>query len=1270
MKNIKLVLILLFLFSQIVFSSYYLDETIQRPWTDKSWVYGNTNIINIAWTDYWIPVPSITKSDIHKPLDSLEMNSIDMGELDISVNQKFLTYWNYAVSNKVNADNSKKECQLFLGSGKFDLLQPIKFWGDVLFKNGMTECLSYGTYWKGTMDNSVSMLEYGNKKINSQIKVTRELYTQSKKAGLCNDYPGKEGESCKQAEQMFEIIDSDSSEFDYVGLNEIKTNEEILKKNLFSSVPDTSNFSSIILSTWASDGAVNKLELLNLQLVSDLKDTNTNLVLLASDSGTKEMGASAALANLDREGIGKITESATVGQYLGSSDKNPVSERLLAAKDKLIRAKALLTEAKTEISSKPQNYVIDATSNILAANSIFSEIISDSSILDDSKEVVASKRTEAEDEQVRFNDATKSKLVTGDAKKFFDDSVSMLEKGDNAAILGLKFDYYQKSAKNARLALASFSENGGDATAEFDSEILRLDALISNANKDGIDTYFEKTELLLIKSDKKVSLLGELGTIRESILAKGYLQFSSMENRRAELLANIALDSTLADLRTTLSIEEGNSFDSNGKLIYENAAGHINQIQSKYDFVDSEISKRKDVILSNSLITSASYSFSEVHLDEFTDISVYVHIYNPKNYGSENVKTVIKLPVEVELLKLDLVSPPSELKDIVQNGKELQVYLKDVSPYHSYDLQFQKSKIIARTKNSKTFSKGSSVNSVEVSYTNTFVLDNDIPSLFLPDYEQLLVDGISYDFGALSKGTHTLNAVKTFDNAYYVNTSNYRASKVGLNSEVSYSTKIQPYLDIDSLEIYPDGLTNEKIKNLQIYSRSGEPIGNKGIIGNNNYYFEIKNLKANKTAEVLISYIVENSLEYVSDQLSLLESLNSTVEIRAFLVSARTNLIANNTEAALRNMDSAEQLIQKMHIEDLANEKQLNQLKIKLENEFDELSNLKEASLKLGVNDASIELLNTQANLIRQKLTQSDSMDKFSAISSLKEIDLTIKDKTISSRKKDAFIEFNKLKSTHLSVIGNTDDPAFDIFEQKFRKLEVTNSPDDFVEMLSALNDVKLLVSTSTSASSSYLSEFSIKFETMKSKLNQVLSAYLSQQSKAKGSKYEQLFSISKTALNKKISSFEDLLKNKKSKNELDDAFGDVSSDADTIINTVALLKSDSSSKLSSIKAMFASKKSILSDSQQTSLAGLIANLEQSNASGDYIDVLKGSEVVSNNLAKNSGSIDNSQLLILGITAILIIAIVIVYIVKPKNPFDADKKTKSKYVKKLERADD
>ena len=363
MRNLILILLSLFMFSQLVFSDFYLREHIDRPWNDRSWINNNSNIYQFLGNEYWLP-RDITTHDhfIYPSLDSLELEKTD----GLGHDEKLTAILADARSSKSKADFSKTECESFnYGAWTFTLIY------EELVKHGLTECLSYGKYWKGTMENSISSVEYSNARINKYISNIFSSYQISKAAGFCDsDYSGVGASSCKNAGQLLSIT-TGQTDFDYANLADIAQKEGHFIGNLKNPAPDTKDYYQIVSGVWGDGGTIAKLGSLDASLSSDMVKAN-DLISQSLDKAKMSQGnAQIDLQKLAGNQLNLITTSSSVGEELGGSNNYQISSRYSDLLSKKGQADKMLADANFQFSRKQDGYAKSAALNVSVSESLF-----------------------------------------------------------------------------------------------------------------------------------------------------------------------------------------------------------------------------------------------------------------------------------------------------------------------------------------------------------------------------------------------------------------------------------------------------------------------------------------------------------------------------------------------------------------------------------------------------------------------------------------------------------------------------------------------------------------------------------------------------------------------------------------------------------------------------------------------------------------------------------------------------------------------------------
>ncbi len=930
-------LILLFLFCQIV------NSALPRPWNNPLWLVNNSNILYINSKDVWFPGLFETS------VDGLKLEKIEEQEIgDIH----FKSLINKAIKNKGETAVAAKKCAdvyadiknnptkkldeilnksageawkdasigaaagaLIFGTASGGALAiPGAIAGGVvggaigglstifgaLFSNTQDDriveltdtCSDYGKKWRALMDSTMDVVDYSFEELKEKWDMALNSYEKLRYAGVCDeDYYSTGRETCDY------IKDIVSSEYGTYSPGIIELRKE-LRNGLSNQIPNTGAYYEIVMAIWEDNGSVGEAKDLAKLAEQKLTDAEDNAKMLLRLTEELKDETNKKLEELEKEKPEKIAESFLISEIVSSEKKETISKMFSEIKTNVEQATKKYNNAKLIYATKKISYVKNSVAMLKDIENTYQNIDENiDTINNEIEEIVEEKQKEAAALLDEFEKITKDKFVPDDAIKNYENAKSDFEKVSSANALGDKFEYLEYAAANARFAINIFENKPLEKIVNIKAAIRNAKELIKAAENDGIDASSENEEMKLIEKIEESWVLDNVKNIEDSILTKAKILYGDLENKRRLLLRQIELGKeATADLRTTMLAAEKNAFYSDGRIDYRNAIGRLKEIEATYKEIEAELEKsRKDIVL-NALEKASDVSFDVVELDKPTDISITFAISNSFGYGADNAAVEFEFPYDLEIFKSEVND--NNIAEIIKTRGKTKLILKKIEPYSNYLIKINKQEVLASTISKKTSAVGNADGSADVEEKIEFELAVDARMHF---DDEVKIDGLDYNSAELRKGKHALERKYKIDDAYQIKTENYHANKIGLKTKVEFDYIIDSSIDLQKLTIYMQ-LNNEKIKDLDIVSLSGESVSNIRKLDNGIVLFDIKDIDANSDATIRIIYNIEDVSDYINEKIALFDSYDLSNDNELRLEEAKDKFAKNDSETALKKI--------------------------------------------------------------------------------------------------------------------------------------------------------------------------------------------------------------------------------------------------------------------------------------------------------------------------------------------------------------------------------
>ena len=345
----------------------------------------------------------------------------------------------------------------------------------------------------------------------------------------------------------------------------------------------------------------------------------------------------------------------------------------------------------------------------------------------------------------------------------------------------------------------------------------------------------------------------------------------------------------------------------------------------------------------------------------------------------------------------------------------------------------------------------------------------------------------------LEKGPHILRSVSSATNAFSTESGNFSVKAEGTSSEVSYDLSIIPKLDIDRATLIVNGNWSDHVKSFVLFAYTGEAIENKRELGNGLFGFDVLFLKKNKATKIRVKYAVDNSKEYVAEQLSVLSKLNST---DAAMVSSK--LAGNDTLSAISLLEQKRVSSLLSEVSSSALSSSVSKLVRELALEKDEINGVVSGSEFMSLNETTdsqfLSKLQARKSVLESALFSVSNMTNEQAEDALSKLDKKWLGKQMSAQFNDAESEFRKLKDKYI-LLSNASSVSglpkeFPDFEKSSAIFEGSGSLSDAINLLGTLSSVRDVVMKKENEMEGVKASLLSQLDTVKSSISEILEHY------------------------------------------------------------------------------------------------------------------------------------------------------------------------------------
>lgn len=1192
-----------------------------RPWENATWIASNPNIMYVG-TELWWNLP-----DLHKTVDSINLPASSHDKVILEELEKAHTAKNSAEKNYVECMRLPELVKLWASPAHASLSVFQSF-------GAAASCIQYAGNWKQTVDHSLNIIELSEAHATHSISQSRISFERLERLGICNiSFSARPDALCNSGQVAFLAHDFDLGEGNYGGFSIYKNHSQELSDQLRNPAPDLSSFAPAFDLLWGANGTIWLYEDIDNKSQSAEETAKLQYDVLRSTAQKRKTAAASKLSELEKQKLHLISRAPSSDQF---DFAGTVADSLISLQSRKNAADLSKQEAelmRNELFS--EGYLARAISTMNATAANYSNILSDAHLLSDSARLVV--RQQMEDAAIELKKSSDEKKLTPDSLELLRKANASFMSAQKSTVLGVQYEKYFESAQYARMAR---SQRSPESQILIQSSISRLKQLITNAKVDDVDVTTEEQTLALLSGLDGREIDPYIQSAISNIISKSKLKYlDELTQTRKELINKIRLGGSLTqDLhQELLDFEDGVVVD--GQLQFPDSIGRLKKLKSNYDYINEELQIHISSILGNSMSASASPVFSQVYLDLPTEILLDIAIVNPLNLEAPNVQVPITMPFPVPFLFSDIETGKDSLSALYTNENQLLVTFSNVSSHETKRLVLSRSMILAHTTSKSTHAVAIGNGVARVNEVLEFELDSPIPHLeLLQGHQNASIDGADAN-RPLDKGKHTLETETYLSDAYAETTSNIKTYSIGPKSQVEYTITITPAIDLDKVPVLTEPINSSGISSLSIYAITGEKTTKPKKLSAQAYSAEVFDLATNIPTKIHVGYLVDDSKSYSASLLQQYGDTELASASKLLFGQAQEQFDGGNYSQAIGLLKQLQETHKTEQAQIAKIKKKSEELAMKLNSEISDLG----ASLPPDTGSPFLSKLEAR-RIELEKIRAGLSLLNLSAqVAALEAVDFRWIGKEFNSYAKSAYKEYNDLRE-RFYLAGNSSTPAeFSQFESSLNRFQASPQVEYAVDLDSALTNVRALVEAQEVLRSNEISERGHMVAELKKRTNSIISSYEKQYSSAKGTDYSGRFIVGVSTVEKQLKSIE---------SSMDDDYQIFQEDV-AALNTslskmddvLSSLKNESLSSLSLLEHLVLN----LPDSDsKTDLRKKLVIMRGLHDSGEYVNSLRAGAAVSEALDQSHSGGDDG-LLILGLSAIAILAALAFYMLKPKK---------------------
>lgn len=1228
MRGLLLILVcLVFVFS----CGFSAPENYPRPWENAGWVAQNEHIADLGFTQIWFvlqPTMNVSQMDalgLMLPFqESLEESQIGAIFSECTQNGCAAAEpLGSAVRDKQFADEAVLYTQVnqLMPSGPVEI--PVK-------SMHAWNLYNYVQNWKSSMGNALYAAETTGAELNGKKAVLTQRLGVIGNSGICDrDYAGPAAGICAGA------------------IEDVACNST----GLWDSIPDMEWYPACMRNEWLASASLDERYA---TINSQYDDALDQLEILRAGAEEKQAYAEEKGHVLSAHELNRITLGAQSTDVTGvSSIRNEYSR----ANIQYAEANSLMAGAERAVSTEKYGWYKSQYSALFGAAGGYDDFIASAdSLVEGAQTVVAQQKLLAEADLNAAEGNSGSLTQNGQLHLQLARDACAFARAETS--LGIKFEKYSECRMHARIAATNLETEN---TTGLDVAVAEADAIIKKAETDGIDTSAEKALLRIVKERKPASSFSLLSRLRDGVYEKAALRYSGLPSERARLRAVVDGGGTqLAFLKTWFEGEECYAGDA---LDYACALGKLSAIEESYATIDEEVLLRAGEAVGNALMVDYYETGTAASLHEESQYGLLVRAKNVLGIGADNV--IFDVPAGAELRGIDLVDGRDRVRAVAYENGVATMQLYNIGAGETVVLRFSRNYTPCTTSDYSRSAVGEADGGAELVEWMVLDCSNGVDALEVGgETEKVLLDGetiIASDGMArtwISAGEHELALMRKVSDAYSITKSQETASTIGMKTSVEYMLDIIPEMDLGYIPIIIDESAKKPTK-LEALAYTGERITNQKNLGSGVTYLELNGLEEGQAAKLRVRYEFSDAKEYSEREISSLSNMNLGAFARSYLNNASALYAAGDYDAALSALEMARAQMEKDAKERLKLVEKDRELREEIGRKLSELRTAINAAESQDVEESYVDEMRARAEYLQDMLSRN--LTETSMASPLEDVDLGWEGKELTKIQKYLKDSEAKIKKEWMVLgIDNANmSSAVMKLEEKNAFFSGTMRFDDAMAALSAvegaqaaLEGVKALYNSEIAGEKAYL-------EDAVGDAVETLGRYEEERTAVpQGHPLASMFAKSPSWIRDRLSGL----------NRSDDvgaAISEAASLEGEMEGVLRVLKGESERIGETVDDLYEEERGSMNDAGRAAVENAVESAESYYGQKHYVKAVLAYE---NALAAmENGGGDDLDMLILAATALLIIGIVAVLLLRGgKNFFP--KQGKKDVLKKLKKA--
>ena len=807
--------------------------------------------------------------------------------------------------------------------------------------------------------------------------------------------------------------------------------------------------------------------------------------------------------------------------------------------------------------------------------------------------------------------------------------------------------------KAIALAKGAMPTKTSEYNMEYQKTIAELEDLLNRAAQDGVSVADLKAELEFIKTTRPANEMEYLAEIKKELERRIASKYSELEKKRTELFEKLKA-ANATDLIEKMKSAEFGIVGPNGEINWLDAVGKLRTLSNSYDSIETSLESdldKRNAMIANQLVISPSLVLPPVNIDQATPFTYIVSIYNPKNYGGNEITISVPLEGEFRLNYVDIKDGADGVLGVNTVLKTAKITLASIGAFEKKTIVFEKSAILATTKSKEIKATGIGGGVANVNEKIVFQLYVDNAQINTSGKNNCLIDGGDCSRKLLS-GVHTLSSDYTMDNAYTEERTNADISVVNGKTTVKYSINVKPNINLDEVPVAIEdttasGLTSNLAVSCGIYNCIKQSAGSI-------YVVNLQNLKKGSTAVITVSYSINNVSAYVKNYIAMYE--NSTEpNIKGMAEEAKQLLAQGDEVGALRKIEEIKKTSADLQNEKAKLLKEYYKSMRKITNEIEDLTAAIDKAKNLGMaNDSEIAKLMTRKTMLEQLLNESNVNDRSTkkeiedALDKLKAVDTNWFNKEVDLIAKQATKNLADYKKK-LNGFAEAELPLKTL-ENDINVLLATKKATDAIQVLYDLKQMDILQEQLFKDRDAKLAKLKEDYEALKATTSNLLTKYEKEYSDAKNAKQlEGLFPLAPATVKSTMDDIESALRagdfekaNYTIENKLKKQIASMN-------NTVDMLQRSANRKLAEIQDVLNNKKIDLSPQQISDIEQKLNGIKGTLASGSYAKTIIDADNLIGYINGLKGNAGTSIYLILASVALIALAAYFFYLRQKKK---------------------